>query len=430
MESTPSAGRLSRLIQVPTVSMTPGGTDPAVFAEFRRVLADLYPRTHATLGLELVGGHSLLFHWKGKGPGAPVVLMSHYDVVPARPEGWTHPPFSGALADGRIWGRGTLDTKGSLCMVLEAVETLVSQGFVPARDVWLAFGHDEEVSGTGAGAIARRFQAQGLVPSLVVDEGGAVVDGVVPWVKRPVAMVGVAEKGTNDFVLTVVGKGGHASTPPRRNPAARLARALDRLDRRPLPARVPRPTVDMFRALGPALPWGFLSPLMGLVLPLAGAETNAMVRTTVVATELEGSPAPNVIPARVRANLNVRIAVGESVEGTLARLRARIADPEVELTVAHAGEPSRVSDTHGPAWDLVRRTILAVYPDAVVAPYVMLGASDSRHWSPFCPSVYRFSPIPMSLAERNSIHAVDESIPVTSLESGIAFYLRLLEGLS
>jgi carboxypeptidase PM20D1 len=321
---------------------------------------------------------------------------------------------------------------------MESVERLIGEGVTPLHDVYLSFGHDEEVFGSGARAVMEHLRAQGIVPGLVVDEGGAVVEGVFPGVKRPTALIGVAEKGVADIGLSVSSAGGHASMPPARQPAGKLARAILRLERKPFPTGFNAPTREMLTTLGRYAPFAYrlvfanlwlFSPLLLRLFTRLSAETNAMCRTTAAITMLEGSPATNVLPTRVRAVANTRITIGETVESVVRRMERTIDDPSVEVRVITPGPPSPVSLTSGPAWELMARAVQETYPDAIVSPYVMLGASDSRHFSGISKGVYRFSPFPLSKAERGSMHGVNEALPIASLAKGIEFYLRLIRGL-
>lgn len=435
-----AARRLSALIQKKTVSSREaGGWDEDEFASFRKLLAELYPEAHKILDLEIVAGHSMLFRWKGRKGADPVVLMSHYDVVPANEDGWTHPAFSGAIADGKVWGRGTLDTKGTVVCALEAVEALVRAGFTPETDLYLSFGHNEEIGGDGAPSIVDLLAERGVKPRLVLDEGGGVVSGVFPGVSAPLAMVGVAEKGVADVELSVSSSGGHSSTPPRRGAAWRLARAIIRLEAKPFPGAFPAATKTMFMRIAPYAPFGLRLLLANLWLfegalvaafGKLGGELNAMTRTTAVATMLKGSDAANVLPAEAKAVVNCRIAVGSSLEKTMARLAAVIRDPKVTIRVLLPGEPSPVSEISGEAFEALAQTIREVYPGTVVVPYVVMGGTDSRHFARISSRVYRFSPFEFSKADRASMHAVNESIEIRSLSLGVEFYLRLIRAVA
>lgn len=435
-----AAPKLARLIACRTVSSrVPEEVDDAEFARFRAELAVLFPAVHEQLALEEVGG-GLLFHWQGREPGSdPLVLMAHYDVVPVQDEStWEHPPFAAVLADGYVHGRGALDDKGSLAAILEAVETLLAEGFVPSRSVYLSFGDNEETAGDTAAHAAALLQARGVRPWLVLDEGGAVAAQAFPFVKSPVAVIGVSEKGILDVELSVEDPGGHASTPNRLGAAARLARAVVRLDRRPFPAALHPVTLEMLNRLAAGaspLPAALFARAASLRRPLTrifgalGGEPNALTRTTVALTQLAGSKASNVLPTRATANANVRIAPGESIESVLRRMRRTIRDRKVSLRVVEGSEPSPVSSTSNAQFALLEAVIREVFPDAIPAPYIMLGGTDSRRFTAISDAVYRFAPFRMDKAARGSIHADNEKLSVATFGEGIEFYRRLLQNL-
>lgn len=431
--------RLRTLLRIPTVSRTPvAETDWAAFDRFADALPTLYPALHEVLERER-HGHSLLYRWRGHADGAPTVLMAHYDVVPATDEGWTHPPFAAEITGSGeqrlLWGRGAIDDKGALVAILEAVDGLVRQGFRPANDVYLSFGHDEETVGSGAKAIAAVLAGRGIHPALVLDEGGAVVERIFPGVSGPIAVVGVSEKGITSVRLTVEQHGGHASTPPRMTATVRLARAITRLDARPFPSRLSETNLRMVETLGAHATGPLrtvftrarrLQPVLRAVLGRLSDETRAMVRTTTAVTQLRGSLAANALPEVAEAIVNTRIAVGSTVAETLHHLRRAIHDDAVRVEAVDASEPSPVSPSEGPEWERLAAAIAAVHPRAIVTPYVMLGASDSRHFSGLSDAVYRFTPFELSAEERAALHARDERIHVATWLRGIAVYAHLL----
>ncbi len=431
--------RFRALLRIPTISRNDvERTDWDAFDRFLAELPRLYPALHDVLECERFD-RSLLYRWPGRGEAAPTVLMAHYDVVPATDEGWDHPPFgavtTGADGGAVLWGRGTLDDKGALVAILEAVETLARDGFAPAGDVYLSFGHDEETVGSGARRIAEALRERGVRPALVVDEGGAVVEGVFPGVAQPIAVVGVSEKGSMTLRLTVEQQGGHASMPPRLTAPVCLARAITRLNGRPFPARLGDAGIRMVEMLGAhtsgPLRAAFtrahlLRPVLAAVFSRLSDETRAMVRTTAAVTQLRGGLAANALAETVEAVVNVRIAVGSSVAEATAHVRRAIRDPLVRIAVIDPHEPSPVSPSRGPAWERVEHAVAAAHPRAVVAPYVMLGASDGRHFTALSPAVYRFTPFEMSAEERGSLHARNERIRVATWLGGIAFYTHLL----
>ena len=436
---TPRAvGKLQALVRIPTVSdRDPELVDAAAFDELLAELALQFPLLHARLALTHVDSHGLLFHWTGRSAERPVVLMAHLDVVPvdeAAP--WQHPPFGAEIHDGAVWGRGTLDDKGAVVGICEAVETLLERDFVPGQDVWISFGCNEEVSGTAARLAVAELEARGVRPWFVLDEGGAIASEAFPGVGAPIGVVGVTEKGVTSVELRVEGRGGHASTPGRMGPTARLARAITRLDHSPMPASIPEPTVELLRRMAPHASLALrpllanaarLRPVLTRALVAAGPESAAMTRTTFAVTTLSGSPALNVIASTAKAGVNIRIMVGDTVAGVLEHVRRTIDDDQVQVEVVERNEPSPVSPVDDEAFGLLESTIVEVFPDAVAAPYVMMAATDSRFFATICPRVYRFAPFRMTKAQRESIHSYDEHLGVDALVDGVRWYQRLIE---
>ncbi|MGO2745634.1 M20/M25/M40 family metallo-hydrolase [Microbacterium sp.] len=434
------AERLSRMIQLPTVSAELDERGMKPFDDFVALIAEFYPLTHSQLRLELHTDFGLLFHWEGVSDAAPLVLMAHYDVVPVdESDPWTHPPFAGVIADGRVYGRGTLDDKGPLIVVLEAVENLLAAGFVPARDVYLSFGGNEETFGAAAVEISRAFQERGIVPWLVLDEGGAVVDAPLSFVHGRAAMIGVGEKGVLTLTLSTRGDGGHASAPPTLTAVRRIARAVNRLGPGTFRTRTPRAIPRMLsqfseQTTGPSrllLKLLAAVPLLtGRVFAALGGEPAAMVRTTIAATMQSGGTAANVIPSQASATINLRIALGESVDSVVSRVRRRVRDPLVSIEVVEGSEPSPEAPTDNAQFSLLGRALEEAFPGVRPVPYVMMAATDSRHFHRFTPAVYRFAPLEMSNAQRAAIHGVDESVEIATLERGEIFHRALLENLT
>ncbi|GEK81111.1 M20/M25/M40 family metallo-hydrolase [Agrococcus baldri] len=402
---------------------------------FGAALRERFPLLFAELEVEQVGA-TLLTRWPGRdASGAPALLMAHQDVVPAPPAGWTHPPYSGHRDETHIWGRGTLDDKGSLVGICVAVEALLAAGFVPARDVWLLFGHDEETMGTGAESAIAELERRGVRPAWALDEGGAIIEPPIPGVERDVAVVGVAEKGFANVRMRVAQEGGHASTPPALPATSRLARAIRRLDFATWPRSLPEPALRMLELLG-AEAGGAQGavlrrvrrarPLVERILARQD-ETRAMLATTAVVTQLSGAAAANALAEEAVAVVNARIALDSSVDETLAFMRRAIADDAVELTVLHGHGPSPESPVGGAGWDDVEAAIARLRPDVLPVPYVMLGGTDGRHAHRITDRVYRFAPFEMTRAERLTLHARDERIRTDTWLAGCRWYVDLIE---
>jgi carboxypeptidase PM20D1 len=409
------------------------------FVAFRRFHERSFPRLHEALELETVSEHTLLFSWPGSDPSLdPVVLMAHHDVVPAEPEeAWTHPPFAGELVDGEVWGRGAIDDKSNVMTVSEAVEHLLARGFRPERTLLLSFGHDEELGGPrGAKEVARLFEARGVVPWLVVDEGGWVLDGGIPIFDQPLALVGVAEKGSVTLELVAKLDGpAHSSVPPDLTPVGRVARAVDRLQSSQFPARFTPATEDMMDFLAPELPlparlvaanrW-LVGPLLlrAFLREPAGA---AFVRTTTAPTMMKGSPKSNVIPPEASVTVNFRILTGETVESTVERVRRVVDDGRVEIRKGRGRDPSPPSRVDTPGFAALQRTIGEVFSEAAVAPYLLIAGTDARYMHPLSPSVYRFQPGRFTRGSVSLPHGVDERISVDNILLGVHFFARLIE---
>ncbi len=437
-------GHLAEAISFPTVSLQErAAIDDEAFAGFHRWLALTYPGIHATLEIERVGSHGLLYRWPGADPSLPpAVLMAHQDVVPVlggTEKDWQERPFSGARTGGYLWGRGALDDKGPLIAMLEAAEHLATRGHRPRRTVWLALGHDEEIGGSdGARRMASLIAARGPEPALVLDEGGALTEGLLP-LESPVAVVGIAEKGYATLKLTAHGVGGHSSTPPPDSAIPVLADALRRLHTRPFPAALAGPSAEMFETLAPEMGfpirllvanrWLF-GPILTRVLG-SDPTTAAMMRTTTAPTMLQAGEKDNVLPITAEAWVNFRIHPRDSIESVVAHVRDAVAGTgvEVELTEEFASEPSPVSPTDGDGFRTLARSIREVFPGTIVAPYLVMAGTDARHMNEYATQVYRFSPLKMASDDMQRIHGTNERVREDSMIAGVRFYVRLLENL-
>ena len=435
-----AAQRLATAVRFPTVSREGGATDPRPFTDLNAWLEASFPRTFAALGRERVERGQLLT-WRGADPSlAPVLLVGHADVVPVEPgteREWSRPPFGGEIGDGFVWGRGTLDDKSTVLGLLEAVERLLADGFRPRRTVLLAFGEDEEVGGEeGAAAIAALLAARGVRPAWALDEGMAIVDGMIPGLDRPLAAVGVAEKGFVTFDLTVETEGGHSSMPPPESAIGILAAALARLEAAPMALALDGPARQGFEFLSPEMPFGGRLAFANLWLfgPLVERELAArpagaaLLRTTIAPTLLEAGVKDNVLASRARAAVNARIQPRDSIAAVARHVRRAVADPRVRLTLRPGmrSEPSPVSPASGPGFQAVGRAVREVFPEAVVAPWLVLGATDGRHYAGVAGAVYRFAPLRLRPEDLARIHGTDERIAIAAYADMIRFYVRLL----
>ena len=438
-DNAAAADALAQMIRCKTISYYDHSLeDEAEFEKLMALLPKLYPHVFETCKFQQLPDRALLFRWSGKQAGNPAVLMAHFDVVPVNEENWDKPAFEGIIEDGSLWGRGTLDTKVTVNGVLFAANHLISEGWQPEHDIYFAFSGGEEVNGKGAPNIVQYFEDHGLEPSIVVDEGGAVVEGVFPGVKRPCAVVGIAEKGMLNAQYRTVSAGGHASAPKPHTPVGILAAACKKVEDHPFPMHLTKPAAEMFDTLGRhstllyrmifANLWCF-----GWVLDLlgkkSGGEMNALLRTTSAFTMMEGSSARNVIPPEAKMVANMRLNPADSIASALEYLKKTVNDPSVEITAVDSFEPSRVSSTECDAWQMLCTVVAETWPQAIVTPYLMVACSDARHWGRISDKVYRFCPMEMSSEERGTIHGNNERIRLDCIAQCVEFYIRLMKKL-
>jgi carboxypeptidase PM20D1 len=443
LDTAALAERLAGAVRFKTVSFQDSTQfDAREFEGLHRYLRGTFPKLHRALKLEKVNGYGLLYAWQGADSSlAPVVLLAHQDVVPVEPgtEGrWTEPPFAGRVAGGYVWGRGALDDKGSLVAILEAVEHLVLAGAKPKRTVYLAFGYDEEVSGRRSAAhIAALLGSRNVHPMFVLDEGGMLISGFVPGVATPVALVGIAEKGYLTVELTAQAEGGHSSMPPKETAVGILAAALTRLERRQMPRAIRGPTADLFDYLGPELPLGPRLVMAnrwlfgGLLAARFGKTSygNALLRTTTALTVLQAGVKENVLPSTARALVNFRILPGDSVSTVLEHVRVVVADPRIGVRPLQefSSNPSPVTSVDAEPFQLLARTIRQVLPGTVVTPWIVVGATDSRHYAGLTPNVLRFVGATIGIEDVRTIHGTNERIGVQAYADAVRVYLQLLK---
>jgi len=440
-----AARRLGDAIRLRTVSQ--GREAPVAgeaFLELHRLLESRFPRAHAALARETVGDFSLLYTWRGTDPGLrPILLAAHLDVVPVEPGTeavWEQPPFSGAVADGFVWGRGALDDKVSVVGTLEAVEVLLGQDFAPARTVYLAFGHDEEIDGlNGAKKIVQVLADRGVRLDFSLDEGGVIVHDLVPGVRKPVALIGIAEKGYLSLRLAVKlppDQCGHSSMPPRTSAMARLAVAVQRLEANRMRERIEPPVTLFVDALAPEMsfPMRLVAANRWLFRPIlkfiftTGRATNALIRTTTAVTIVRGGVKANVIPCEAEAVVNFRILPGDTVETVTAHTRAMLDDPGVTVEqIEIANEPSAVSGVDTRGYEALKKTVRQVFPETVSAPFLVLAGTDSKHYAEVADNSYRFLPVRLGPADLARIHGADERISVENYEEVVRFYVQLMQ---
>jgi carboxypeptidase PM20D1 len=443
LDAPAMAARLAAAVAIPSLSAT---DDPASLEPFRQLHAlfeSQFPRVHAALSREVIGGGALLYRWAGREDCPATLLAAHLDVVPVEPgteAAWTHPPFAGAIADGAVWGRGAIDDKSGALAILEAVEYLLGEGFAPRCPVWLAFGHDEEIGGArGAMAIAARLRERGVRLAFVLDEGGALTLGAAAGVDIPVATIGVAEKGYLSVRLVARGEGGHSSMPPKHTAIGRLAAAIARLEERRPAAEFGEVQRELLRRLAPHLPFGrrvalanlwLMAPLVESLLGATPA-TDATLRTTTAPTIFKAGVKDNVLPQQAEAVVNFRIRPGDSIEGVLQHVRDVVADEDVRIAPAgsFSNEPTAPADWRGDIFAALDTALRRASPETqiVVAPFVTNGATDARHYAALTPNLYRLLPALLTPDLLNSFHGTDERLPIAELERAVRFHIALLQ---
>lgn len=441
-----AAARFGRALQFKTIShQVPALFDPVPFREFHAFVEQTFPQVHAKLTREIVADYSMLYTWTGSDPSLkPVILMGHMDVVPVEAgteDKWTRGAFSGEQAEGFIWGRGALDDKISVMGILEAVEALVASGFQPKRTFYFSFGHDEEIGGrAGAAAISKLLESRGVQAEFILDEGLAITDGIVPGVSAPIALVGISEKGYMTIELQVETSGGHSSMPPAETTIGILSGALHRLESNPVPGEIGGVIREMFEYVGPEM-----KPAMKMVFanlwlfgPLVEKQlsgdkgTNASMRTTTAITIIEGGLKENVLPTKARAMVNFRLLPGDTAQKITDHVTAVIADERVKIMPIERNvtEAAAVSDTSHSSFTTLSRTLREVYPGIVVAPSLLTGGTDTRHFTGISKQIYRFAPSKLAKEDLARLHGVNERILEVDYQKAIEFYAQLIRNAS
>ena len=432
-----AAKKLGAMVRVPSVSRRED-EDLSEFFKLHAVLEEQFPLLHEKLEKTVLNG-SLLYLWKGFDPAVkPILLMGHQDVVPASDEGWRTGAYSGEVIDGNLYGRGALDCKSTMYVELQAVEELLADGFTPKCDVYLSYSINEETGGDGAAAAVRYLKEKGITLALVIDEGGAVIEAPVAGMDRPYAVIGVTEKGYMDLKITARGKGGHSSTPPRNTPAARLFAFANEIERkRPFQKALLPETVEMFAAMAPSFSfplrlilgniWLF-KPLLMALMPIVSPFGEAVMATTCCFTMMRGSDAANVIPKEPYLVANLRTSVHQGCEASLAVMKKYAKKYDLDIEVIMQRDASPVSNIHSREYAYVCDCVRRQFPDVGIAPYIIMGGTDCRHFHALTENGLRFAPVRMTNAQSASCHAVDENVTVAALAEGVRFFKMFLKG--
>lgn len=427
------ARKLSTMVQYETVSH-PGVHDVQKFEGFHSVLQELFPTVFAKLEMTDIDGN-LLFYWKGKHADKPLVLMSHQDVVPAEGD-WAHEPFSGDIAEGKVWGRGTSDTKCSVMGFFQACEELLKEGYVPEQDVYLSSSCTEEWAGDGCPKLVEELKHRGVKPWLVVDEGGGIISEPVGGIHGNFAMLGIFEKGKADVEFTAAGSGGHASAPSKDTPLARVADFVSSVEHHsPFQKKMMPEVQSMFETLAPYGSFGLkyvfgnlwlFKPLLVKLMPRISAQGAAMLQTTIAFTTASGSEAINALPTEAKVGANMRFIPHQGMKESLEVIRRKAAEYGLTMDVLHANEYSPSTDIHGEAYQLVEKIVEETFPGCASSPYVMTGATDAWNYTKICDNVVRFAPVVYGPEQMKGMHGVNENIEYNCLPGCVDFYKNLI----
>lgn len=425
---------LSRLIALKTVS-SESDNDINKFYEFHDLLRDEFPNLFSVCEFEDFEG-SILLKWKGKIDQAPILLMNHHDVVEATGQ-WKYPPFSGEIAEGRVWGRGALDTKGGLYTMLVAADELAADGFIPKRDVYFLSSCNEECTGSGARSISDRLSERGLRFYMVLDEGGMILNEPIGGAKGKFAMVGVGEKGCADIKFIARSSGGHASTPEKNTPLVRLGKFMTAVEKSNIFKCEVSPTLHaMFSCLSESMSGGMkfvmknsklFSPILKKVIPMISPVAGAMLKTTVAFTMASGSQGANVLPDEAWVVGNMRYSHHQGRMASIQAIKKLAEKFDIETVVISDGGESPMSDHNSDAFALIKNAVDTVFNDVKTSPYVMMGASDSRYLSKVCDNCFRFTPFLISDEQLDSIHGINENIDVEVLAPAVDFYKYVIK---
>ena len=428
--------KLGTLIKIPTVSHpSEDDMDMEQFDKLVKTVEEMFPSVFSKCEYEHTKERAIFLKLKGKSSEKPTVLMAHYDVVPVTKD-WKYDPFLGEVVDGALYGRGAIDTKSTMVCALTALELALKKGYVPNNDLYLCFGSNEEVFGNSqVKIIEKHFEAKGIRPHLVFDEGGAILNGAFPGVTEDTAFLGMAEKAMVNIKLTLESNGGHSSTPRKNGPAVRLAKAIVKLEKNPMKPNMSATVKELLNVLGRHMPFYFklifanmwlFEGLVKKLFVMLSADTRALLTSTFAFTMLNGGNQTNIIPNKVEANINVRISPFDNVESIIAHIKKVIKDDDIVVTAVDETPAFPECSFKTEGYNIIKETVIETYPKTVVAPFLNVGGSDGKHWCRVSDCVIRFSPFKVTNAERAGIHGLDEQIKVETLHKCLEFYERLL----
>ena len=429
--------KFQEMIQVKTLSYDEIQDNKESFIALKKKMRELFPNVFTVMEVKEFKGESLILKWIGKKNDKPLVLMSHIDVVPAVDSSWDYEPFKGEIVNGEIFGRGTLDTKSTVFAFYQACEELIKEGYIPENDVYLASSTDEETSGFGASLTVEWLKENNVKPFLVVDEGGTVLSNSLPSLKRPMAVVGIIEKGYVDIKLTAKSFGGHSSTPPKNTPISRLSKFVCEVEKHyPFKTKMIKEVETLFKTAAPSMKgiykylfsnmWLFKG-LLTFVLPKISPFGRALLSTTIAFTMMKGSDAENVIPAEAYMIANLRTHPIQNVEESFAVIEKIAKKYDLKAEIVDKRDTSTMVDINGEGYKYLERIIQECFPDALVSPYVMLGGTDCRFYSEVTDANLRFSPVRMDNEELKKMHGNNESIKLDALVEATYFYQEIIK---
>ncbi len=404
------------------------------FSKFLDFLRDTYPLVHEKLDLKIINNYSPLFHWKSGSEKLPIMFLAHYDVVPVNEDSWSVGPFSGEIKDNKVWGRGSIDDKNSIISLMETVEGLLKEGYIPSRDIYLAFGYDEETLGkNGACEIVKYMKENKMTFECILDEGGIVTPGSMMGIDKDIAVIGVAEKGQCNYEFTFTGEQGHSSAPPKNTSIGKMAAFIKDVEDHPREMRLTSPVEEMLRNVAPYKSGvekifmknsGTFFPVLKNIMS-KGAQTNALIRTTVAFTMTKSGSQPNVLPDKASVIANVRVLPGDTPEDIEKWFRSF--NHEFELRRIAGEGATDVSKTDNKVYGTLKKCIEEVFDKPVVTPYLMIGGTDSRNYKGLSDKIYRFMPCKLTSEELSLMHADDEYISIDNFNKMIEFYTLFIK---
>lgn len=427
--------KLGQIIKCKTVSHNDANLiDFKEFDKMIELTKKLWPTVYEKCEFTETDDRALMFYLKGKSNEKPTVLMAHYDVVPVT-EGWDSDPFLGEVKDGYLYGRGTIDTKGTMACCLSALEEALKEGYIPNNDLYLTFGSNEEVCGNSQYNLVIKLKEKNIKPALVFDEGGGILENAFPGVNSDIAFLGMVEKGMLNIKLSIDSNGGHSSSPKKNGPVIKLSKALIKLEKHPMKPQLTQTTDELLRVMGKNASFGLrlvlanlwlFKPLVKKIFTIASSDTRALLTSTFAFTTLNGGNQINIIPNHVEAGINCRLAPFDTCEDVIKHVKNVINDPDIKITYENTNKIYPECSFKQPGYQLIKDTIVETYNGTVVSPFIMLGGTDGRHYCEISDCVIRFTPMKLTNDDRKGVHGLNEKVKVETLEKCLEFYRRLL----